>query len=588
MLRRLGLAFVGALPLLALPGPARAADPIMPLSEVRPGMRCTGLTVVRGTAISRFDVEVIDVVTGDPGQSGPRILVRVSGPAVDASGIAEGFSGSPILCRDGLGVERNAGAISETVGEFGDKVGLATPIQEVLGERADPPAGVRSAPALLRRSRPLATPLTVAGLSRPVQRMLATAARRARRRVLAAPAAALASFPPQELGPGASVAAGFSSGDLVLGRVGTVTYRDGDRVWGFGHPLDGAGRRALLLQDAYVFTVINNPLGTEEAASFKVAAPGHTLGTVTNDAVASVVGRAGAAPPTIGLQVSGRDRDTGRSFFSRSEVVDERDADLGTGLPLVGTLAMGQAATSLLRSTPPRVTSSLCLRITVSQRPRRFGFCNDYFDGQAPFDDFGRAIELVEGYEFGPLQIAKVTARLRFRRGVREAFMLKGRAPPRVRPGQVARVRLLLQRRRDGRQRLSFKLRVPRWLAPGRRILTLRGQRPRPLSEGIEEELAALLGEEDADRPGSEEGASRLRSVRELAEAVASIKTVNGVRGTFGRSGRGPVVLKTGSLLVRGKIQVPLRVVGRRRRGRSLRDGGSRRRSLPPIIVALT
>ena len=47
--------------------PAAAGDPIMPLSEVRRGMQCTGYSVVRGTAISPFDVEVVDVVDGEPG-----------------------------------------------------------------------------------------------------------------------------------------------------------------------------------------------------------------------------------------------------------------------------------------------------------------------------------------------------------------------------------------------------------------------------------------------------------------------------------------------------------------------------------------
>ena len=42
--------------------------------------------------------------------------------------------------------------------------------------------------------------------------------------------------------------------------VGTVAYVDGDRVWVFGHQLEGVGRRALLLQDAYVFRIVNNPL----------------------------------------------------------------------------------------------------------------------------------------------------------------------------------------------------------------------------------------------------------------------------------------------------------------------------------------
>ena len=65
---------------VAAPPAAGAGDPIMPLSQVRPGMKCTAYTVVRGTEIASFAAEVIDVVEGAPQQR--RILVRVSGPAV--------------------------------------------------------------------------------------------------------------------------------------------------------------------------------------------------------------------------------------------------------------------------------------------------------------------------------------------------------------------------------------------------------------------------------------------------------------------------------------------------------------------------
>jgi hypothetical protein len=85
---------------LLVPAGNALADggPIMPLSAVQPGMNCTGETVVQGTTISSFAVHVIDVVES-PGE-GPRILVQASGPAVDATGIAEGFSGSPVYCPD--------------------------------------------------------------------------------------------------------------------------------------------------------------------------------------------------------------------------------------------------------------------------------------------------------------------------------------------------------------------------------------------------------------------------------------------------------------------------------------------------------
>ena len=82
-LRHLLIAVLGA---LALTVGTAAADGglILPISQVQAGMNCIGETVVHGTTISSFNVHVIDIVQ-DPVE-GPRILVSVSGPAVDATG----------------------------------------------------------------------------------------------------------------------------------------------------------------------------------------------------------------------------------------------------------------------------------------------------------------------------------------------------------------------------------------------------------------------------------------------------------------------------------------------------------------------
>ena len=151
-----------AVAFFALAAPAAAAPPIMPLSEVRSGMRCTGLSVVRGTAISSFNVDVIDVVAGDASTDTPKILVRASGPAVDATGIGFGFSGSPILCPDSAGVRRTAGAISETRQRVREQDRLR------LADRADARRArgrpARSAPA----ARPRAAAVLGAERDRPV------------------------------------------------------------------------------------------------------------------------------------------------------------------------------------------------------------------------------------------------------------------------------------------------------------------------------------------------------------------------------------------------------------------------------------
>src|SRR5215471_7024247 len=124
LLTRTRTAALSLLALLVIPvaGARAAGDPIMPLSQVTPGMMCTGYSVVRGTTISPFSVQVIDVLA-DNGGEGPRILINVSGPAVDATGIGPGFSGSPIYCPSG-GQMENIGAISEGIGQYGNNVAL--------------------------------------------------------------------------------------------------------------------------------------------------------------------------------------------------------------------------------------------------------------------------------------------------------------------------------------------------------------------------------------------------------------------------------------------------------------------------------
>ena len=88
-----------------------AGDPFMPLDQVKAGMKCTAYSVFRGTAVEPFDTEILDVVGGNvSGETAPRLLVKVSGPKVDETGVGPGFSGSPIYCPGSDGQPLNAGA----------------------------------------------------------------------------------------------------------------------------------------------------------------------------------------------------------------------------------------------------------------------------------------------------------------------------------------------------------------------------------------------------------------------------------------------------------------------------------------------
>jgi hypothetical protein len=549
---RVRLATTAALLASAMaPAAAGAAEPIMKLSDVRPGMECSALSVIRGTAPSEFRISVIDVLSGEPETIGSRILFRASGPAVDSTGIGPGFSGSPIYCPDAAGARRLAGAISEGLGQYGNRVALATPIEEMLGVRPTAPRA-RRATALLRSARPIASPLTVSGLSSSVRMALSAAARRSGVPLLAAPSGPALPYPPYAPTPGTSIAAGLSTGDIALAAIGTVTYRDGDRVWAFGHQLDGAGRRSLPLLDAYVFSVIDNPIAFDEfTTTYKLATAGRPVGTLTSDGLAAIAGRIGPPPATIPLTVHARDEASGRTRTLHVQVGDERDLDLGSGLDEVGTLAASEAMATVLGATPGRFTTSMCLRVKVRQRPRPLRFCQQYFDGFGPLDDLSAAFSLIDGYKFGPLGIRDVSVRMRVRPTVREAFIVAAAAPSRVRRGQRIRVRLLLQRSRAGRQRISFPYRIPRDAEKGPQILTIRGTTPGGGLGNLEDFFVELL-------VGEGGGGGPTRSVGELAGRIAALGEREGVHATLARKGKGPVVHTSERLLIRGKAQVPL------------------------------
>jgi hypothetical protein len=562
----------------------------MPLSAVQAGMQCTGQTVVKGTAISSFDVTIEDVVAGGATSLTPRLLIRVSGPAVDATGMGPGFSGSPIYCPGADGVQRVAGAVSESLGEYGGKVALATPIEAILGQPVDPPAAARSDPALLRAARPIATPLSIGGLSAPVATLVRRAARKAGRPIYTVPGAPRAGFPAVPLQPGSAMAVGVASGDIDASAVGTVAYVDGDRVWGFGHSLDGAGRRSLFLQDAYVYAVINNPLGIEDAETYKLAAGGHDVGTLTSDGLDAVAGHLGVLPARFPLRIVAHDEDTGRVQSTDLQLADEGDVGLPTGtsaLSTVGPIALTQAAVSILGAAPRRQSGSMCVRFQLRERRRPLRFCNTYVGTGGNEDqitavpllaDFGKAVDLIDAYDADALHVTDAEVDLRLRRGLRQAFLVGVSAPSRVRRGHDLRLRVTMRRVRGARAHRTIKVHVPSFQPTGHYDLTLTGTDADQSSTeagGEGDLLQSLLGLVG----GLAGGESPPTSIDELADAISGIHRYDGVTlsfrdpGSSGSDDEGDDVperpaYRDPQVRVSGTVSVPVTVVSGRRRPR--------------------
>jgi hypothetical protein len=366
---------------------AQAAPAIMPLSRVRAGMTGYGLTVIHGTTIERFNVRILGILTGGPGNN--LILFRASGPVVSAAGgTASGMSGSPIFVNGRL-----LGALSygyHFAGPDAD-LSLATPLEEMLRVLTPTSEAARKArPRLYEAKEPLPTP---AG---PVQRVvimdspsdaLAYNAHPLPRTVAASPVAvpmltwgvssqglglltrALHRFnvvprqgygghrefqaPPVE--PGGSIGVELVRGDVEVGAIGTVSYRSGNLILAFGHPFLNAGAVSMPLASAWIDTVVRSL-----DFPFKEGSIGSLVGGVTQDRSVGIAGTLGPVPRPFGVRVRVRDSERGTSKTFGAQVVGRPD--------LAGAL-VPTTVLSLVQKALDRVAGgSADVRITLRAR----------------------------------------------------------------------------------------------------------------------------------------------------------------------------------------------------------------------------
>src|SRR5918993_5179215 len=111
-----------------------ASTPIMPLSEVKPGMEGVGRTVFEGTELRDFKVRIIGVLKNVQGPRRDLIIAKLEGGPLAETGVASGMSGSPVYI-DG----RLVGAVGYSIGAFPkEAIAGITPIEEMKEATAMP------------------------------------------------------------------------------------------------------------------------------------------------------------------------------------------------------------------------------------------------------------------------------------------------------------------------------------------------------------------------------------------------------------------------------------------------------------------
>ncbi|HEY6104308.1 MAG TPA: SpoIVB peptidase S55 domain-containing protein, partial [bacterium] len=333
--------------------------PIMPIGEIKPGMRGIGRTVVKGQKVEEFSLEVIGILRGGGGIIPVRhlVLFRVSGPVVDRTGgTAAGMSGSPLYINGKLFGALSAGYLFQP-----DKrdLALATPIEEML-RILDLPAGTPAGawPRTYRAMTPLRIggrdvsrvviagtldqarhieaalsdvgafipaalfPETVSGLSGRSLRLLERGLEQIRgeKPTLQAQGGDITDFPAAPIVGGSSVGVLQARGNLNFGGICTVTLRVGSKLLICGHPWDMLGDVEYALTTSDIITVVR----TLERP-FKEGNLGELIGKVDQDRGPGIRGIIGQMPRMFAVRVSVTDADTGRQIERGMQVVRRRD-----------------------------------------------------------------------------------------------------------------------------------------------------------------------------------------------------------------------------------------------------------------------
>ncbi len=478
-----------ATPRSITPGVAAAetsgVTPPFPLEALKPGQRGYGLTAGAGNVIERFTVEVL-ALQYDVGTGFPLVLVRSSGPLIEAAGgVASGMSGSPVYLEH-RGQDALLGAIGFAFPETTGGLGLVTPIATM--RRADPR---EAAVAAFGRAFdphdavPVRTPLLLSGLSERASTLLEplflgelvplplkTSGGRASDGQTGGRAREDAAY---RLEPGAAISAQLVRGDVTVAAVGTVTLVENGAFWAFGHPLLGRGAVSFALAPAYVTALVPS-----RSVPFKLADSGQrTLGTVTQDRPYAISGLVGEKPDFIPvtLTLSG---DAG-ALSKRFEVTnDERFY-----APLLASATL-QAFDELLQGTAGG-TADLAWEIEMAG-----GRTVRVLEQATSADDLAFAaadlaaepLGVFSGNPFQKAEVARVNVSATYRRAERVAEIVEVIPERRtLKAGGTFVLNLRLQPFREGPQVERVNVRLPPKLR-GPVTLTVRGGLTPPEDEG--------------------------------------------------------------------------------------------------------
>ena len=398
-------------------------------SEIKRGMRGIARSVFQGTTIEEFPVEALGRLEKVNG-GGDIVLIRIlGGPVVKRqSGIIAGMSGSPVYFNGKM-----LGAIAFGWGFPKEPIGGVTPITSMI--ETSLPDNSRKKINLTQDSeyRP-AQKLNIAG--RAIEKVIVS--RNRERLALSGttmtlrPATTLLqlsgytekSLPrlkqalePYQIEPiigpsskktgvnppfieGGAIGVQLVQGDMDQTAIGTITFRHGNRILAFGHPMFGLGAASLPMTTAYIHDIFPS-----YQRSFKFGSPVKSVGTLQQDTPFAIGGTVGVQSDMLPMTVTLRDDERQIKRVIRVRVM--KDPMLTP--QLVMSTAADAIETVLGQPSDKMVRISLSVELEGSAPIKRFNLLYS----QAPvinaaMVDLAQSVSLTQNNEFARANLKRI------------------------------------------------------------------------------------------------------------------------------------------------------------------------------------
>jgi hypothetical protein len=459
------------------------------VDDLKAGMKGVGRTVMKGTKIENFDVEVLGVLKNtSPGRD--LILCRLSGLNLDKTGVIAGMSGSPVYIDNKL-----VGAVAYAWAFGKEPIAGVTPFAQMhgfvesyerrdLAEKDQPRRLGLNQPVIVDGNEyrsvtvsedfdgpqptaadgiwltPLRTPLSATGFtphSLTLLRKSFPGGGMVPMQGGAAPAKVAEREKDTPLEPGGPLAVSLVRGDFDLSGIGTVTHIEGERVYGWGHPFFGLGRCQFPLLTGYIHTIY-----PRQSVSFKMGSPLREVGVINADVSTCIAGwqnrKADMMP--VRMKVT---RDTDDSRIFNVEMVRQRSLLAA----LVLTVLTNSVDTE--GELPEELTAELEAKIEVEDHApiiiKDTFSGSSYSGGRAPqalYSQVAGVVSLLTFNSYKPVRIKRIEC---------ETTILPGRSSADIEaveldsdtysPGDTLKATVYLQPYKGLRQRLPVSLKLP-------------------------------------------------------------------------------------------------------------------------------